>query len=112
MIFRSEVSSGASRQVEATVWINEIESAKSIADLKTSYTITGAKLQTNFEVLHSEITHGLMMIINDDFREGSSFKQKLQRKKNAFAQMICESFRVGDTGESVLDFNEILKVEE
>ena len=35
MDFRSEVSSCASRPVEAMVWINEIESAKSSADLKT-----------------------------------------------------------------------------
>ena len=45
--------SGASRPVEATIWINDIESVKSIADLKTSNTITGRKLQTNFEVLDS-----------------------------------------------------------
>ena len=31
MNFSSDVSSGASRQVEALVWINEIASAKSIA---------------------------------------------------------------------------------
>ena len=48
-------------------WINEIESAKSIADLKTSKTITGAKLQTNFEVLDSKIASGLQKIINGDF---------------------------------------------
>ena len=40
MNFRSEVSSCASRPIEAMVWMNEIESAKSIADLKTSYSIT------------------------------------------------------------------------
>ena len=33
------------------VVINEIESANIIADLKTSYSITRAKLQTHFEVL-------------------------------------------------------------
>ena len=38
MNFRSEVSSCASRPMEVMVWINEIESAKSIADLKTSKT--------------------------------------------------------------------------
>ena len=53
MNFRSEASSGASRP-EARIWICEIESAKSIAELKTSSTITGAKLQTNFEVLDSK----------------------------------------------------------
>ena len=43
MSFRSEVSSCSSRPIEAMVWVNEIESAKSIADLKTLYSITGAK---------------------------------------------------------------------
>ena len=31
--FRREVSSGANRPVEAMIWINEIESAKSIVEL-------------------------------------------------------------------------------
>ena len=48
------------------VWINEIESAKSVADLQTSFTISGAKLQTNFEVLDSTIASGLKQIINGD----------------------------------------------
>ena len=43
MSFRSEVSLGASRRVDAMVWASEIESAKSVADLMTSSTITGAK---------------------------------------------------------------------
>ena len=51
MDFWPEVSSCASRPIEAVVWINEIESAKSIADLKTSHSVTGAKLQSNFGVL-------------------------------------------------------------
>ena len=51
MNFRSEVSSCATCPVVAVVWINKFESEKSIADLKTSYSITRANLQTNFEVL-------------------------------------------------------------
>ena len=39
--FRSEVSSCPGRTIEAMVWVNEIESEKSIADLKMSYPITG-----------------------------------------------------------------------
>ena len=53
MSFRSEVSSCASRPIEAMVWISETEPAKCIAHLKTSYTITGPKLQTDFEALDS-----------------------------------------------------------
>ena len=36
MDLRSEVSSCASRPIEAVVWMNEIVSGKSMADLKTS----------------------------------------------------------------------------
>ena len=43
MTFKSEVSSCASRPIEAMVWINEIESAKSIVDPQTSYSITRDK---------------------------------------------------------------------
>ena len=41
MNFRSVVSSGARRPIEAMIWISEIESAKSFAELKTSNTING-----------------------------------------------------------------------
>ena len=86
MNFRSEVPSCASRSIEAMVWVNDIESAKSVADLKTSCSITGEKLQTNFEVLDSKIASGLKTISNGDYkRRESSFKKKLHRKKNAFS---------------------------
>ena len=41
MNYRSEVSSCASRPIEAVVWMSEIESAKCIVDLKTPYSIIG-----------------------------------------------------------------------
>ena len=44
---RSEVSSCASRPIAAIIRTNEIEPAKSVADLKTSFSITWDKLQTN-----------------------------------------------------------------
>ena len=42
-----------SRLVDAMIWINEIESANSTADLLTAHSITRVKLQTHFEVLDS-----------------------------------------------------------
>ena len=36
-----------------------MKSAKSIADLKTLYSIIGVKLQTNIEILDSKIASGL-----------------------------------------------------
>ena len=50
MNHRSEVHPRASRPIESMVWIDEIESEKSFADLKRSFTISGAKLQMNFKV--------------------------------------------------------------
>ena len=64
MNVRSEVSSGASRPTEAMVWIHEIESPKSIAELKTSNTTTDATLQSNYEVLDSNIVSGLKKLVN------------------------------------------------
>ena len=43
MIFRNEVSSGASRPTETVVWICEIESSKSVDELRTSNTITAGR---------------------------------------------------------------------
>ena len=68
MNFRRDVSSCASGPIEAIVWVNEIESTKSVVDLKTSWSITRAKLQTNFEVLDSKMASGLEKIINEDFK--------------------------------------------
>ena len=51
--FRSGVSSGSNRPIEAMIWIIEVESSKSIAELKTLNTTTGAELQTSYEVRFS-----------------------------------------------------------
>ena len=50
------------------LWINEIESTKSVAALKTPFTITEAKLQIYFEGLDSKIASGLEKIINGHFK--------------------------------------------
>ena len=54
MNLSSEVSSCASRPIEAMIWINKFESSRPTADLKKPYSITRAKLQTNFELLDSK----------------------------------------------------------
>ena len=46
-------ASCASRSIEALVWINETESAKSIADLKTSYTTEYHQRELQKKSLHS-----------------------------------------------------------
>ena len=56
------------RPIEAIFRSSETELAKSVAELKMSNKITGAKLQTNFEVLDSKIASGVKNIINGDFK--------------------------------------------
>ena len=75
----------ASRPIEAMIWINEIESAKSVADLKTSYFITGDKLQTNFKVLDSKIASGLKKIINEDFKRRVIIQEEAAQKEDDFS---------------------------
>ena len=96
---------------EAMVWINEIEFAKSLADLKTAYSITKDKLQPNFDVLGSNTASGLKKIINGDFK-GRVFIQgeAAQKEKRSLtgrqvAWMIFEYFKVSDTDDSVLELN-------
>ena len=62
MNFRTEVSLCVSRPIESRMWTNDTESANCSSDLKTSYSITGDKLQTNFEVLDSKVASGLKKI--------------------------------------------------
>ena len=54
MDFWPEVSSCASRPIEAVVRINEIESSKSIADLKTSHSVTGPSCSQTSGILAGE----------------------------------------------------------
>ena len=64
--------------------INEMDSAKSMADLETSQTITGAKLQTNFEVLDSTLASGLKKIINGDFKTSVFTREETVQKEQLF----------------------------
>ena len=70
------MSSG--RPIEAMICVREIESAKSIGvkTSNTSNTITGAKLQTNFEVRDSNTVSGLKEIIKGDCKRRSFTERK------------------------------------
>ena len=109
MNLRSKVSSCSGRPIEGMMWINEIESAKSIADLETSYTITWAKLQTNFEVLDSKIARGLKKVTHGDFIRRVFIQEDAAKKGKRFligrqvAWTIFDFSKVSDTDESVLD---------
>ena len=88
------------------LWINEIASAKSIAELKTSTTITRAVLQTDFEVLDSKKASGLKKITNGDFKRRVFIEgEDAQREKRfltgrQLAWMIYEYFKVSYTDDS------------
>ena len=103
MNFRNEVSSCASRPIEAMAWINENESAKSVADLKKLFYITRAKLQVNFEVLDSRMASGLNEIINGDCKRRVFMQEEAAQKEKRFLTgrqvpwMISEYFKVSDT---------------
>ena len=48
MNFKSDVSLSETCPVEAMIGISDTESVKSVAELNTSNTISGAELQTSF----------------------------------------------------------------
>ena len=73
---------GASRSFEAMVWISEISSAKSIAELKTSKN----HHWSNFEVLDSEIASGFKTPINWDSEIGVAIDEQCLQIENALSQ--------------------------
>ena len=89
------------------MWINEIEPSKSVVDMKTSCSI-GTSLQTNSEVLDSEVASGLKKKINGDKRNLHS--RRVSRGRQATC-IIYAYFNVSDTDDSVVELDEILKVE-
>ena len=66
------------------VWANEIESARSTADLVTSHTTTRAKLLTNFQVLDSKIGSGLWEIFNGDFTRRVFIQEEAAQRETRF----------------------------
>ena len=72
----------ARQPIEAMVWITEMESAKSIADLKTSFSFIWVKLETNFEVRDSK-NKWFQDIINGDSR------RKVLIQEEAVFQQRC-----------------------
>ena len=66
------------------MWINEIESAKSIANLKASYTIAGAKLQTDFRGSRrkKKKASGLKKIMNGDLQRKVPIQEDRKKLSN------------------------------
>ena len=87
-----------------------------LSHLKTSCSVIGAKLQTNFEVLDSKMASGLKKIINGGFKRRVFIQEKAAQKDKRFlterhiAWMVHEYFKVSDRDACVLDLNENLNV--
>ena len=98
--------SGASRLVEAMVWIDKIESAKSVAELKTSV-ITGPSCRQTSRFLILKKARGSTVTSNQE-------ENCTQRETLSHGMAIRKSMSISrsrDTDESVLDLNENLRVE-
>ena len=112
MNFRSGGSSGATRPIEAMIWINEVLSAKSIVELKRQIQSTGQSCRqlSRFSTKAS----GLKNIINGNFKsrdfEEAGEKETRILTGGQVALMIYECFKVSDTDESALYLPEILTV--
>ena len=74
--------------MKAMIWICEIESAKSIAELKMSKTIIGAQLQSKFEVLDSKIANG------DSKRRVVIEEKAAQKDKRILTERQVDDLRV------------------
>ena len=81
MNFRCDVSSCASRPSAAMVWINGIESAKSVADLETSKYNHRVELQSNFETLGSK-----ERVVSRRSSTQTAKEQKMMPSKNVFSR--------------------------
>ena len=87
-------------------------SAKSVADLKIAFSVTGTELQTNFEVLDPAIASGLKQTINGDVKRRVFIQEEAAQQEKRFLTgrqvewMMYEYVKVRDTDESVLHFNE------
>ena len=82
MNFKTEVCSGSGHPAEAMPWIQEVEMANSVDDLKTSRSISG-RLYPNFETPNARIASALTKIIKKSNIKKKVQKQKAQ-KKNRF----------------------------
>ena len=107
MNFKSEVCSNSSFPTDALVWINEIDSAKNVDDLKSSNPILG-RMRPVFEVLDSKIASALKKLLTAA-EEAKAQQDSRFLKIRQIAYMIHENFKISGTGEALLDANDLLK---
>ena len=92
------------------IWITEIDSTKSVEDLRTSGSILVPNLP-NFVTLDAKIANSLKKLpAANDFRKKVFTEEQKAQDDNGFlrgrqtALVICDHFRITGTGDSVLGF--------
>ena len=105
--FKTEVCVCSQFRTEAMLWINQVEMADSVDDLKSSRSIRGTH-GPDFEVLDAKIASALNRIIqNTRFRKKVSLEEMKAQKGDRFlrgrqiAYLIYEYFRVTGANDSV-----------
>ena len=94
MNFKSEVRSGASYPSEAIVWIDEMDAALSMDELKTSESVAG-RFIPDFEILDSKIASALKKKLTpNDFKKRVYMEETKAQKEPIFLK--------GDTQRSSL----------
>ena len=82
----SEAFSCARCPNEPTIWINETDCAKSLADLKTSYSVTRGQVANKLRFSQVQKTaSGFKEIINGDLKN-VFFREDAAQKVNAFSR--------------------------
>ena len=114
MNFKSVVCLSASFPTEAMVWVNEIDSARNVDELKLSSSILG-RILPDFEILDSNITSPLKKLLTADFNRRVYMEEQKAQQDNRFlkgrqiAYMIYDNFQISGRGEDLLDFNDLLR---
>ena len=102
--FKSEVRSSSSFPMDAMLWINEVDSAKSMNELTSSSSILG-RMFSRFEVHYSPLASPLKKLLNSDLKRGVYMEeQKTQQTNDSWKEDIS------GTGEALLDFNDLLRL--
>ena len=100
-----EVKSTLSFPTEALVWITEVDSVKHMDEFKSTDSIL-ARVIPDFEVLDSKIASALKKLEEQKAQQDNRFLKGRQ-----IANMIHDYFKISGTGEALLEFNDLLRVQ-
>ena len=93
------------------VWIDAIDSVRNMDELKSSGSTLGRKI-LGFEVVDSKIASALKKLLTADFKRRVYMEEQMAHQDNRFSKGIqiayvtYDYFKIGGTGEALLDFND------